>query len=144
MDYNPDEALKLKNQLCFPLYAVSRTVISAYTPYLKPLGLTYTQYITLMVLWEEDGLAVGELGARLHLDNGTLTPMLKKMETAGLITRRRRQEDERSVAIRLTDTGRALKEKVKDVPRRLSCALPLDDGEARELYRLLYKVLSPG
>ena len=126
MDYNPDEALKLKNQLCFPLYAVSRKVISAYTPYLKPLGLTYTQYITLMVLWEEDGLAVGELGARLHLDNGTLT------------------EDERSVAIRLTDTGRALKEKVKDVPRRLSCALPLDDGEARELYRLLYKVLSPG
>ena len=100
MPYNPDEALKLDNQLCFPLYAASRKIINAYTPYLKPLGITYTQYITFMVLWEKDSIPVRELCTRLHLDNGTLTPLLKKMEEQGFITRHRDSGDERKVRIR--------------------------------------------
>ena len=111
MEYNADEALKLKNQLCFPLYAAARRLTSAYTPYLKPLGLTYTQYIVFMVLWEKDGLTVGEIGEQLRLDNGTLTPLLKKMETAGYIRRTRSKKDERVVEISLTEEGRAMKEK---------------------------------
>ncbi|MDD6221672.1 MAG: MarR family transcriptional regulator, partial [Lachnospiraceae bacterium] len=105
--YNPDEALKLKNQLCFPLYAASRKIVGAYTPYLKPLGITYTQYITFMVLWEQDDVPVGEICAKLRLDNGTVTPLLKKMEDEGFITRVRDASDERRVKIRLTDAGRA-------------------------------------
>ena len=101
-DLNPDELLRLDRQLCFPLYAAARKAVSAYTPYLKPLDLTYTQYITFMVLWEKDGLTIGEIGERLHLDNGTLTPLLKKMEKQGYITRKRDQEDERKVTIHLT------------------------------------------
>ena len=95
MGYDPNEALKLKNQLCFPLYAAARRVTGVYTPYLKPLGLTYTQYIVFMVLWEQDGLQVSEIGERLLLDSGTLTPLLKKMEAQGYLTRTRSKLDER-------------------------------------------------
>ncbi|HAJ66108.1 MAG TPA: MarR family transcriptional regulator, partial [Clostridiales bacterium] len=102
MTYDPAEALKLDNQLCFPLYAAARKVTGLYAPYLKELGLTYTQYIVLLVLWERDGLSLGEIGERLSLDSGTLTPLCKKLETAGLITRRRSEQDERSVRITLT------------------------------------------
>ena len=109
MDYDYHEAMKLGNQLCFPLYAASRNVISPYTPYLKPLGLTYTQYITLLALWEKDGITVGELCGKLMLDNGTLSPLLKKMQQEGLVERTRSEEDERVVVITLTEEGRALK-----------------------------------
>ena len=136
-----DEALKLENQLCFPLYAASRKIVSAYTPYLKPLGITYTQYITFMVLWEEDGLFVGDICARLHLDNGTLTPLLKKMEKQGFVVRRRDETDERKVRVFLTDEGRAMKERVRDIPRKVGSCVDLDTEEARTLYRLLYKLL---
>ena len=93
MSYDSNEALKLDSQLCFPLYAASRKIIGAYTPLLKPLGITYTQYIVFMVLWEQDGITVGDLGSRLRLDSGTLTPVLKKMEAMGYLIRERSQKD---------------------------------------------------
>ena len=103
MQYDYHEAMKLANQLCFPLYAAARNVTGLYTPWLKPLGLTYTQYIVFLVLWEEDGISVTEIGEKLMLDNGTLSPLLKKMEKAGYINRRRSSDDERVVVITLTE-----------------------------------------
>lgn len=138
---SPDEALKLQNQLCFPLYAASRKVVGSYTPYLKPLGITYTQYITFMVLWEQDDIPVGDICQRLHLDNGTVTPLLKKMEDEGFITRVRDAADERKVRIHLTDAGRAMKEKVKDVPAEIGGCFRLSREDARSLYRILYQIL---
>ena len=141
MDYDYDEAMKLGNQLCFPLYAASRNVISLYTPYLKPLGLTYTQYITLLALWEKDGITVGELCGKLMLDNGTLSPLLKKMQQEGLLERTRSEEDERVVVITLTEEGRALKEKAKDIPVRVAGCIDLPPEKAMMLYSLLYELL---
>ena len=141
MEYNADEALKLKNQLCFPLYAAARRLTSAYTPYLKPLGLTYTQYIVFMVLWEKDGLTVGEIGEKLRLDNGTLTPLLKKMETAGYIRRTRSKKDERVVEISLTEEGKAVKEKARDIPKAVGSCISLTEEEAKTLYQILYKII---
>lgn len=136
-----DDALKLGNQLCFPLYAASRKIVSAYTPYLKPLGITYTQYIAFLVLWEEDGLFVGDICTKLHLDNGTLTPLLKKMEKQGFVVRRRDQADERKVRVFLTAAGRAMKDRVRDIPRNVGSCVGLDGEEAQMLYGLLYKIL---
>ena len=141
LPYDPDEALKLENQLCFPLYAAARKIVGAYTPFLKPLGITYTQYITFMVLWEKDNLLVGDICEKLHLDNGTMTPLLKKMEKEGYIIRTREPSDERKVRIRLTDAGRAMKEKVKDVPMKIGSCVHLNREDAENLYRLLYKIL---
>ena len=141
MSYDPNEALKLKNQLCFPLYAAARKIVSSYTPYLKPLGITYTQYITFLVLWEQDGLAVSEICRQLMLDSGTLTPLLKKMEAEGYVERRRSEEDERVVQVYLTDKGKALKESAKDIPSAVGGCLGVSGEEARELYGLLYKIL---
>lgn len=135
------EQLRLANQLCFPLYACARQVVNRYTPYLKPLGLTYTQYIVFMVLWENDCLTVGEIGKRLYLDNGTLTPMLKKLESDGYIERKRCREDERVVKIILTDKGWEMREKVKDIPSQLCSCIKLGEDEAKTLYSLLYKLL---
>ena len=120
MEYDYREAMKLSNQLCFPLYAAARNVTALYTPWLKPLGLTYTQYIVFLVLWEKDGVSVSEIGERLLLDNGTLSPLLKKMEQAGYIERRRSSADDRVVMITLTEQGRALQEKAKDIPRNVA------------------------
>ena len=141
MDYDFHEAMKLGNQLCFPLYAASRNVINLYTPYLKPLGLTYTQYITLLALWEKDGVTVGELCGRLMLDNGTLSPLLKKMQQEGLVERKRSEEDERVVVITLTEEGRALQEKVKDVPVKVAGCVDLSPEKAMMLYALLCELL---
>ena len=141
MPYNPDEALKLENQLCFPLYAAARRVMGVYTPYLKPLGLTYTQYIVFMVLWEKDSIPVSEIGERLLLDSGTLTPLLKKMEKAGYLTRERSKLDERSVIVTLTDEGRAMKDRVKDVPRQVGKCVTIPFEEAVQLHNTLYKLL---
>lgn len=138
---NFDEMLKLENQLCFPLYAAARQVVSLYTPHLKELGLTYTQYIVFLVLWEGDGIPVGELGRRLYLDNGTLTPLLKKLESAGYLTRSRDKDDERVVTVTLTDSGRALKEKAKDIPLKIGSCIKLKEEEAQGLYILLYQLL---
>ena len=136
------EQLLLKNQLCFPLYACSRKIVNAYTPYLKPLGLTYTQYIVFMVLWEKEEVNVGQLGSTLHLDAGTLTPLLKHLEKDGYITRERSKSDERVTEIKITDKGNELKEKCKDIPLNLASKnTDLSKEEAEQLYRLLYKYL---
>lgn len=139
-----DDALKLENQLCFPLYAAARQVVALYTPYLKELGLTYTQYIVFLVLWEKDGIPVGEIGEKLYLDNGTLTPLLKKLESAGYLTRSRDKADERVVIVSLTDKGRALKEKAKDIPCQIGACINLKESEAQSLYILLYQLLKAG
>ncbi|MCR4650363.1 MAG: MarR family transcriptional regulator [Lachnospiraceae bacterium] len=136
------EQLLLKNQLCFPMYACSRKIVGSYTPYLKPLGLTYTQYVVMMVLWEQETVNVGQLGEILRLDAGTLTPLLKRLEKANLVTRERSKEDERITVISVTKEGEALKEKCKDIPFKLaSKSSPLSESEAKELYRLLYLFL---
>ncbi len=141
MKYDYREAMKLSNQLCFPLYAASRSVVSLYTPYLKELDLTYTQYIVFLVLWEKDGITVGEIGNKLMLDNGTLSPLLKKMQKAGYIERTRSKDDDRIVLITLTDEGRALQEKAKDVPRKIAGCVDLPPEKAKMLYSLLYELL---
>ena len=135
------EAMKLANQLCFPLYAAARSVTGLYTPWLKPLGLTYTQYIVFLVLWEKDGISVTEIGEKLMLDNGTLSPLLKKMEHAGYVERRRCRKDDRIVEITLTDAGRALQERAKDVPGHVAGCIDLPPEKARMLYALLYELL---
>lgn len=139
MDY---EQLKLDRQLCFPLYACSRYITKLYTPVLQPLGLTYTQYITLLVLWEDDAITVKELGERLYLDSGTLTPLLKKLESQGLVTRQRSENDERSVIIKLTEKGRNLKETAAAIPDQIANCVELSRDDAGELYRILYLILS--
>ena len=141
MNYDYHEAMKLANQLCFPLYAAARNVTGLYTPWLKPLGLTYTQYIVFLVLWEKDGVSVTEIGEKLMLDNGTLSPLLKKMEQAGYVERRRSREDDRVVEITLTEKGRALQEKAKDVPGRVAGCIDLPPEKAQMLYTLLYELL---
>ena len=141
MSYDPDEALKLKNQVCFPLYAAARRVVSMYTPYLKPLGLTYTQYITFMVLWEKDGLSVSEICSRLQLDSGTVTPLLKKMEAEGWVERKRSADDERRVEVYLTSAGRAMKKKVAEVPLKVGSCFHMESEHAQQLYELLYEIL---
>ena len=141
MERDYREAMKLANQLCFPLYAAARNVTGLYTPWLKPLGLTYTQYIVFLVLWEEDGISVTEIGEKLMLDNGTLSPLLKKMEKAGYINRRRSSDDERVVMITLTEEGRALQEKAKDIPRQMAGCVELSPEKAQMLYALLYELL---
>ncbi len=141
MEYDYHEAMKLANQMCFPLYAASRHVIGLYTPWLKPLGLTYTQYIVFLVLWEKDGCTVGELCEKLMLDNGTLSPLLKKMQQAGYVERTRSEADDRVVVITLTEAGRALQEQVKDVPARVAGCIDLPAEKAQTLYALLYELL---
>ena len=135
------DALKIGNQLCFPLYACSREIIKRYKPFLDEIDLTYTPYIAMMVLWEQGSTTVKELGNALYLDSGTLTPLLKKMEAKGLITRRRSEADERSLIVSLTAEGEALKDKALSVPRQMASCVCLEPEEARELYRILYKLL---
>lgn len=136
-----DETLKLKNQLCFPLYAASREVIKQYRPYLDELGITYTQYIAMMVFWEEKKITVKDLGKKLFLDSGTLTPVLKSLEAKGYVKRYRSTEDERVLMVEITEEGEALKEKAKDIPQKVAGCVKLDTEEAAQLYTLLYKVL---
>ena len=135
------EALKIGNQLCFPLYACSREIIKRYKPFLDEIDLTYTQYIAMMVLWEQGSTTVKELGNALYLDSGTLTPLLKKMEVKGLINRRRSETDERSLIVSLTGAGEALKDKALSVPQQMASCVCLEPEEARERYRILYKLL---
>ena len=136
------EQLLLKNQLCFPMYACGRKIVAAYTPYLKPLGLTYTQYVVFMVLWENESVTVGQLGSILHLDAGTLTPLLKNLEKEGYVARNRSKEDERVTIVTITKKGDSLKEKCKNIPLELGKnGSPLNEKDVKELYRLLYKFL---
>lgn len=145
MDHTPTydyrEVMKLSNQLCFPLYAAARKVTALYTPFLTELNLTYTQYLVLLVLWEQDGIPVSEICRRLHLDNGTVSPLLKKLEKEGLVEKSRSPEDERVVLITLTDTGRALQERAKEIPGKVGSCVRLTPGKALTLYQLLYELL---
>ncbi len=142
MEYDDRERMRLDRQLCFPLYAAARNVTNLYTPHLKPLGLTYTQYLVFLVLWEKDGITVGEICRRLMLDNGTLSPLLKKMEQEGYVDRQRSREDERVVVITLTDKGRQLQSRVRDVPRAVAGCIDLPPEKAQMLYDLLYELLA--
>ena len=138
----PDaEALRLDRQLCFPLYAASRAVIRQYHPFLSALDLTYTQYIAMMALWERSPQSVKELCRKLYLDTGTLTPLLKALEQKGLVRRSRSEEDERSVLIRLTEAGRALRKRAQSVPAQMGSCIPLEPQRAMQLYELLYELL---
>ena len=135
------DCLKLENQLCFPLYACSKEIVRKYTPFLNALDLTYTQYIALMVLWEKKETTVSELGRCLYLDSGTLTPLLKKLESKGLLTRKRSAEDERTVIVTVTDAGMALREKALEIPPQVGSCVRLSKEDAEELYRLCYQIL---
>ena len=133
--------LRLENQLCFPLYAAAREIIKLYRPFLDDLDLTYTQYITMMVLWAEGEISVKQLGKRLHLDSGTLTPLLKSMEQKGYVCRNRSKSDERVVKVVLTEKGISLREKALQVPEQMRACVRLSPEEAELLYSLLYKLL---
>ena len=135
------EALKIENQLCFPLYAASKEIVGKYHDLLSKLDLTYTQYIVMMVLWNTDSITVKELGEKVYLDSGTLTPLLKKLENKGLINRQRDDKDERNVIISLTQKGINLKGEAVNIPFEIGKCIPLTAEEAKTLYSLLYKIL---
>ena len=141
MDNSKYDVLNLDNQLCFPLYAASREIIKLYRPYLDALNLTYTQYVTMMVIWETEIVNSKELGARLYLDSGTLTPVLKSLEAKGWIDRYRSPEDERILMVELTVAGKDLREKALSIPERVSKCIHLEPDEAAQLHSLLYKLL---
>ena len=134
--------LAIDNQVCFALYVCSKEVIKKYTPLLEPLGLTYTSYIVLLALWEKDNVLVKDLGNRLFLDSGTLTPLLKKMEKQNLITRTRSKEDERQVFITLTEEGKNLKSKCYDIPQKIGCNFNLSPEKAKALLDTLHEIMS--
>ena len=136
------DCLKLENQLCFPLYATSREVIKRYKPFLDEIDLTYTQYIAMMVLWENNEINVKSLGEKLFLDSGTLTPLLKKLESKGYIKRKRSSNDERNLIISITEKGKNLRVEAKKIPMQIGSCIKLNDKETLELYKLLYKILN--
>ena len=141
MNTKETDMLKLENQLCFPLYSAAREVVKKYHPYLSEIGLTYTQYITMMIMWEEKETTVKALGEKLFLDSGTMTPVLKSLEQKKFVARKRSEIDERSVIVKITETGEQLKEKVKEIPLKIAGCIGLEAAEVMQLYRLLYKIL---
>ncbi|RKG98223.1 MarR family transcriptional regulator [Corallococcus sp. CA053C] len=132
---SPEDFLRLDLQLCFPLYAASRAMVQAYTPLLSKLGLTYPQYLVMLVLWETDGVTVKTLGEKLYLDSGTLTPLLKRLETLAFVRRERSTEDARSVRVSLTPQGRALRRKAASIPEAIACRTGLSLEELSRLRR---------
>lgn len=142
MDNKRYDSLKLENQLCFPLYAASREVIKQYRPLLDELNLTYTQYITMMVFWQEKKINVKDLGKKLFLDSGTLTPVLKSLEAKGYVHRYRSAEDERVLIVEITEAGESLKEQAVSIPETLAGCIKLNQQEAAQLYSILYKILA--
>ena len=135
------DCLKLENQLCFPLYACSKEIIKRYKPYLNKYNLTYTQYITMMVLWERNKINVKDLGNYLYLDSGTLTPVLKKLESKGYLERIRSKEDERNLNINLTKKGEDLKKELVKIPEQICKCINLSPEEAGYLYKILYRII---
>ncbi|MBQ2847811.1 MAG: MarR family transcriptional regulator [Clostridia bacterium] len=135
------DALKLENQLCFPLYACSREIVKRYKPFLDEIGLTYTQYIAMMVMWERKSVNVKELGECLYLDSGTLTPLLKKLESKGYVTRMRSDKDERNLVVAITEDGEKLKDKAVEIPYQIAGCTNLTPEEGVQLYGILYKIL---
>lgn len=142
MDNNDKyEALKLDRQLCFPLYAVSKEIVRKYKPFLDEIDLTYTQYITMMVLWEEEELLIKDIGTRIFLDSGTLTPVLKELEKKGYVERRRSESDKRDVYAALTQKGLELKDKAADIPQKVGSCIPIEPQKAMELYTILREIM---
>ena len=137
---NPAD-MKLEHHMCFHLYAASKEVIRCYKPFLDPLDLTYTQYLALLVLWEQGTVSVKELGEKLYLDSGTMTPVLKKLESKGFVTRQRSTADERNLVVTITESGEALKDKAVTVQAEIAKCSNLEPDEAAMLYRILYKML---
>lgn len=136
-----NDALKLKNQLCFPLYACSREIIKKYRPFLDEINLTYTQYIAMMILWEDKKISIKDMGRKLFLDSGTLTPVLKSLESKGFLSRYRSHEDERVLIAEITEEGERLKEKAMHIPEKIGSCTVLTEEEAVFLYSILYKML---
>ena len=141
MDDSRYDGLKLENQVCFPLYACSKEIVRRYKPYLDTLDLTFTQYLTMIVLWEKKKLNVKELGEQLYLDSGTLTPVLKKLENKGYVDRTRSTKDERNLIVSITRKGEDLKNQAVEVPARMADCIRLSPEDTNDLYRLLYKLL---
>ena len=135
------DVLKIDNQLCFPLYACAKEIVRKYKPFLDEIDLTYTQYITMMVLWEEKEINVKALGKRLYLDSGTLTPVLKRLEQKGLISRQRDSRDERNLIVSLSPEGEQLKEKAVEIPHKMAGCVTLSEDDAAQLYRILHEML---
>lgn len=134
--------LKLENQLCFPFYACARKIVNLYTPFLKPLGLTYTQYLVMMVMWEDNDTTIKNICTRLHLDSGTLTPLIHKLEKRGLLEKHNCEQDERITCVKLTEEGIKLQEKAKDIPLKVGSCVHVSKEEAELLYTTLYKILN--
>ena len=141
MEHSGFDMLKLENQVCFPVYVLSKEIIRKYRPYLDEIDLTYTQYIAMMVLWEEKKVSVKELGQRLYLDSGTLTPLLKSLESKGFVKRTRSDKDERVLIVSITDRGMRLREEAKKIPPKIAACLKLDSDEAVGFYKMLYKLI---
>ena len=138
---NKFDALKLENQLCFPLYVCSKEIVKRYKPFLDEIGLTYTQYITMMAMWEHEELSVKELGELLFLDSGTLTPVLKTLEKKGFLLRKRSTKDERILLVTLTKNGKNLKDKAVEIPLKMQGCLSINEKDAKELYRILHSLM---
>ena len=136
------DCLKIENQMCFPLYALSKEIIRMYKPFLDELDLTYTQYITMMVIWEKQKINVKELGSLLYLDSGTLTPLLKKLEQKSYITRERNKEDERNLIIQVTSEGMMLREKALSVPSSIQKCISIDLENAKAFYETIHTLLN--
>lgn len=136
------DCLKIENQLCFPLYVCSKEIIRRYKPFLDELELTYTQYITMMILWEIKSINVKDLGNKLYLDSGTLTPLLKKLEQKGYLTRNRDKSDERNLLVNVTDKGMKLRDKAIDIPSKVGKCVNLSEDESKILYKLLYNIIN--
>ena len=135
------EMLKLDRQLCFPLYAVSREIVKKYKPFLDEIGLTYTQYITMMVLWEQGEILVKDMGSKLFLDSGTLTPVLNALEKKGYVARKRSETDKRDVYAIITEAGIALKDQAVEIPAKVGACVPLSPEDAMTLYRILHEMM---
>lgn len=135
------DVLKLDNQICFPLYAVSKEIVRKYTPFLNEIDLTYTQYIVMMVMWEHKEVSVKELGQKLFLDSGTLTPLLKTLEKKGLVTRQRSKTDERFLVVSITEEGMNLREQAVEIPAKIGGCITLSEEEAVQLYTIMRKLL---
>lgn len=136
------ESLKLQNQLCFPLYVIAKEITGLYRPFLDELDITYPQYLVMMVLWENEGLSVNHIGEKLYLDSGTLTPLLKRLETKGFILRKRKKEDERVVEVFTTETGKALKAKACEIPEKIYKKIDVSEQDWIDLKTSVLKILN--
>ncbi len=141
MNNSKYDCIRLENQLCFPIYAASREIVKRYRPFLDELDLTYTQYIAMMVFWEEKKINVKHLGEKLFLDSGTLTPVLKSLEAKGFVSRYRSKKDERILTVEITPEGEALKERAVEIPQKMAGCVNLSAEEAVQLHSLMYKIL---